>query len=308
MRRGSYSQGGSNSDSPIDPVCSTTASASVVKLTSAVALFSGTFSQPSSQRETRLAQKPFEVRLRLDEPERGGGLSFVGDLLTATGRHRLCICQILPDEEYRKAVVMKLNSATRLRVSEDCCLYYLAQNSTRMPVAEIAAAVGISDRTFYRYFPVKAESVSPVFDSMTATTNSIAAAGASPTLRLLMVDAFAAMFTSRVTSRASEFFPLVFADPEMWALFLRKVHDGETTLAPILAVSLGLPSDHNRARVAAAAVASSTRIALERLSTHGADPASEFAGLLDAFLDPGLFAPAISDGVSLTTSADGPTG
>jgi AcrR family transcriptional regulator len=179
----------------------------------------------------------------------------------------------------------KLDSSTRLRVSEDCCLYYLEKQSTRMPVAEIATAVGISERTFYRYFPVKADSVAPIFDHMTETMNSIVTADPARDLRQLMIDAFETMFTSRITSRAAEFFPLVFADPEIWALFLRKVQEGETSLAPLLAEALGLPADDNRARAAAAAVASSTRIALERLTAQGADLSVEFTGLLDAFGD-----------------------
>jgi AcrR family transcriptional regulator len=180
-------------------------------------------------------------------------------------------------------VAKKLEPSTRLRVSEDCCLYYLEKQSTRMPVAEIAAAVGISERTFYRYFTVKADSVEPIFDHMTETMNVTVIAGPAADLRRLMIDAFETMFTSRITSRAAEFFPLIFADPEIWALFLRKVQEGETSLAPLVAASLGLPADDNRARAAAAAVASSTRIALERLTSHGADLSIEFTGLLDAF-------------------------
>lgn len=201
----------------------------------------------------------------------------------------------------------KLESSTRLRVSEDCCLYYLEKHTTRLPVAEIAAAVGISERTFYRYFPVKADSVAPIFDHMTETMNSIVVAGPTPDLRQLMIDAFDTMFTSRITSRAAEFFPLVFADPEIWALFLRKVQEGETSLAPLLASSLGLPADDNRARAAAAAVASSTRIALERLTTAGADPSVEFVGLLDAFGDQILRAPG-RPGPAPTNVPAGPPG
>jgi AcrR family transcriptional regulator len=186
-------------------------------------------------------------------------------------------------------VVHKLAEETRLAVSERCCVYFMAEGTTQRPVADIAAAAGISERTFHRYFPVKAESVYPVFEAMTARKNAFVIAHPHLPMRELLAGAFESMFASPVTARASELFPLVFADPEMWALFLRKVHDGETSLAPLLAERLGIPAEDDRARAAAAAVASSIRIALERLSATGpnsaksADIAATFIRMIDAF-------------------------
>lgn len=53
---------------------------------------------------------------------------------------------------------------------------------------------------------------------------------------------------------------------------MRRVHDGELSVAPVLAPRLGLAADSVAARAAAAAVASSIRIALEDMVTAGADP------------------------------------
>ncbi|HIX00131.1 MAG TPA: TetR/AcrR family transcriptional regulator [Candidatus Nesterenkonia stercoripullorum] len=52
----------------------------------------------------------------------------------------------------------------RLRASEQCCALFSARGTTDLTITEIASEIGISQRTFYRYFPVKAESVGPVFD------------------------------------------------------------------------------------------------------------------------------------------------
>lgn len=208
---------------------------------------------------------------------------------------------------YRCLVVHQLSSATRLRVSEQCCLFYLQCGTTRLKVMDIAHAAGVSERTFYRYFTVKADSVAPVFDWMTQTMNAAVLAHPPTQLRDVVIDAFEAMFTSRITGRAQEFFPLIFADEEMWALFLRKVHDGETSLAPLLADLLGLPVGHDRARAAAAAIASSTRIALERLSTEGTGVTVEFTKVLDAF-GPWVLTPLRAGSTaSGTTSASGST-
>lgn len=196
---------------------------------------------------------------------------------------------------------MKLASSTRLRVSEECCELYLARGTTQLTVADIAGAVGVSERTFYRYFPVKADSIAPVFDTMTETMNTAVLAHLAAPIRDVIVDAFDAMFSTRITSRAREIFPLVLADPEMWGLFLRKVHDGETALAPFLAARLNLSVDSNRARAAAAAIASATRIAIERLGTSDVNLTTEFAGLLDAF-GPALLAPSDSESAPAATA------
>jgi AcrR family transcriptional regulator len=170
-----------------------------------------------------------------------------------------------------------------LRVSEACCAHFVAEGSTQCSIADLAAAAGISERTFHRYFPVKAEAIAPVFDAMTASKNDFVRTHPDLPVRDVLIGAFRAMFRSPVTSRPGEIFPLVFADPEMWALFLRKVHDGEVSLAPLLAERLGVPAGADRARAAAAGVASSIRIALERLATDGADLDSSFTSILDAF-------------------------
>lgn len=180
-------------------------------------------------------------------------------------------------------MVSKLDPATRLAVAERCCAYYIEIGSTQATVSEIAAAAGVADRTFYRYFPTKAESVAPVFDSMTAAMNAHMRAGSETDVRARVVGAFDSMFQGAATGRAAELFPLILRDPEMWALFLRKVHDGETSLAPLLASAIGIPAESDRARVAAAAVASAVRIALERLGVEGTDLRVEFLRLLDAF-------------------------
>ncbi|WP_213817099.1 TetR family transcriptional regulator [Glaciihabitans sp. dw_435] len=200
-------------------------------------------------------------------------------------------------------MVKKLASSTRLRVSEECCELYLTRGTTQLTVADIAGSVGVSERTFYRYFPVKADSIGPVFDAMTEAMNAAVMEHPPAPIRDVVVDAFDAMFTTRITSRADEIFPLVLADPEMWGLFLRKVHDGEAALAPFLAARLSISVDSNRARAAAAAIASATRIALERVGTNDVELTTEFAGLLDAF-GPPLLAPA--DAAS-PTSAPGST-
>lgn len=172
----------------------------------------------------------------------------------------------------------------RLRAAEACCALYIARATTSLTAAEICEEIRVPQRTFYRYFPTKADSICPIFEWSTRTFEaSIASAPAHTGLAAVLRDAFCAMFGGEHASRTRALFPLVFSDSEMWSLFLRKVHDGERTLAPVLALRLGIPEQSVRARAASAAVASSTRIALERMVTDGVDPEAHFMDLLVAF-------------------------
>ena len=176
------------------------------------------------------------------------------------------------------------HSDARLRASEACCALYVSRDTTDLTVAEIASAVGISQRSFYRYFPIKAESVSPVLDWTTRTFNeAVQDAPADTPVREVLRDAFRAMLGGAVAERTRTLFPLIFADPEMWSVFLRKVHNGERSLSPVLAPRLGLDPSSLASRASAATVASATRLALELMVTDGADPEERFMQVLDTF-------------------------
>lgn len=163
-------------------------------------------------------------------------------------------------------------------------MLFIERGTTDLPIAQIAAESGLSERTFYRYFPIKAESVTPLFDWTTRRFNQ-AVVGASTDAEVTEVlrEAFRAGLLGAVAARTKALFPLVFTDSEMWSVFLRKVHDGERSLAPVLAPRLDLPATSIAARAAAAAVASSTRIALEAMVTTGADPETIYMQTIDAF-------------------------
>ncbi|MBU4214046.1 MAG: TetR/AcrR family transcriptional regulator [Actinobacteria bacterium] len=175
-------------------------------------------------------------------------------------------------------------AAARLRASQRCCDLFISRGTTDLTIAEIADVIGVSQRTFYRYFPTKAESVSPVFDWNTARFQEVVTnAVPGEPLPDILFAAFRAGLGGAQSARTRALFTLVFADAEMWSVFLRKVHDGERSFARIIAPRLALDADSVAARTAAAAVASATRIALEVMVTAGADPEVVYANTLDAF-------------------------
>lgn len=174
--------------------------------------------------------------------------------------------------------------ASRLRAAEACSALYISRGTTSLTVARICEEIALPQRTFHRYFPNKADSISPIFEWSTRTFNaSIASAPPGAELAVVLREAFSGMFGGEQATRTRSLFPLVFADAEMWSLFLRKVHDGERALAPVIARRLGILGQSIRARVGAAAVASSTRIALELMVTDGVDVEECFMELLVSF-------------------------
>jgi len=170
-----------------------------------------------------------------------------------------------------------------LRASEACCALFVARGTTQLTVAEITAEIGISARSFHRYFPIKAECVMPVFDWTTATFNEHVGSASGASVHEVLVTGFARMLGGDVSERTRTLFPLVFRDEEMWSVFLRAVHVGESSLAPVLAARLGVTPDSREGRVAAAAVATATRLALEEMVERGADPEQSFAAQLTLF-------------------------
>ncbi|GAA2059005.1 hypothetical protein GCM10009757_39700 [Streptomyces cheonanensis] len=170
-----------------------------------------------------------------------------------------------------------------MRASERCCELYISRGTTALTVAEITAAIGISARSFHRYFPTKADTVQPVFDWTTDTFNAHVRTAGPGAPRDVLRDGFRAMLGGAHAARTRALFPLVFADPGMWSVFLRAVHHGEITLAEALAPRLGLPADAVLTRTAAAAVASATRLALEEMARTGRNPEPLFLAHIDAF-------------------------
>lgn len=198
--------------------------------------------------------------------------------------------------------------SARLRASELCCALFIARGTTDLTIAEITREIGISERTFHRYFPFKADAVGPVFDWSVRRSNAVIA-DADPDLALTEVLhlAFREGLLGRSTERTLQLFPLVFRDPEMWSVFMRKVHDGELSVAPLLAFRLGLAADSVAARAAAAAVASSIRIALEDMATTGADPEGAFVETIAQFTSGPLTAARHAAGSAALPHHENPT-
>ncbi|MEV7761989.1 TetR family transcriptional regulator [Curtobacterium flaccumfaciens] len=179
----------------------------------------------------------------------------------------------------------------RLAAAETICSIYVSRGTTRVPIAELASAAGISERTFHRYFPSKSDTVQPLFEENSRSVNSLLAESSGVRLRTTLSDAHEQMFGATRAARTAALFPLLFKDRAMWSAFLGALHDGELGLHPILAARLKLDDSAPRALAASGAFTAANRIALEQMVTFGADRRETFEQVLDAFgaelFDPG---------------------
>ncbi|MET7356277.1 TetR/AcrR family transcriptional regulator [Streptomyces mirabilis] len=175
-------------------------------------------------------------------------------------------------------------ATAKLRASRATCALYVERNATDLTVKEICARIDVSERTFYRYFPNKADVVGPFFawtvtEFLTVLENS----PVDRPLRDVLNGAFDAALGGSTAPLTSALFPLIFANEEIWSVYLRHIHDAELDLLPPLAARLSRAPESPECRAAAAAIASSTRIALETMVREGASAAATFDAMLVAF-------------------------
>lgn len=170
---------------------------------------------------------------------------------------------------------------------------YLERDTTDIPVRELAAQVGLAERTFYRYFPRKEDAIRPyVVQGLRRIVDAIRSAPAGVDLNRLVVEAHAEVFRNGSDTRWEAFFPLLLADEGIRAVWLQVVAEAETAFAEVIAARLGIEPRSQRARMGGAVLTLVGRLAMEQPFGDGTkrDPAQVFAECL-ALVGPGLFEP-----------------
>lgn len=178
----------------------------------------------------------------------------------------------LPASRRREAAV--------LQASRSIIELYLERGTTELPVKELAAHVGLAERTFYRYFPRKEETIRPYVEH--GLERIVAKLRATPTDRSLesaVIEAHAESFEAGKDARWQAFFPLLQADEKIRGVWLQVVAEAETSFAAVIAERLGLQPEDQRARLAGAVLTLLGRLALEQPFGPGPkrDPGQVFA-------------------------------
>lgn len=171
---------------------------------------------------------------------------------------------------------------------------YLERETTDLPVKELAAHVGLAERTFYRYFPRKEEAVRPfVVRGFQRIVEAVRAAPPDTKLRDAFVESHAAAFREGHDPRWDAFVPLLLADEGIRAVWLQVVAEAELAFAEVIGERLGIDPRGQRARMAGAVLTVAGRLAMEQPFAGGQmqERAAVFAQCLD-HVGAGLFEPA----------------
>lgn len=139
-------------------------------------------------------------------------------------------------------------SQSKLREIALRCADVLAQTGTGATTAQLVAASGMSERTFFRYFPTKAECIRPILEhGLNEFVANVAAikptVGTNVTLRVLVQDAFVRAYQTEALAHGTQFLATLLEAPAYRRLWL-EINDNTTTkLKAPLAKLLGQAPD-----------------------------------------------------------------
>ncbi len=168
---------------------------------------------------------------------------------------------------------------------------FLRERTSDFSVKELAAHAGLSERTFYRYFPRKEDAIRPAVDaSLARIVSDVRAAPRNKPLRDALVEAHGRHLAEGSPMNWENLLPVLNETESLRAVWLQILTDAEVALAQVVAERLGISPDSQRARLAGAVLATAGRLALEQPFSAGRkrDPSEVLAECLE-LLGPTLF-------------------
>ena len=141
----------------------------------------------------------------------------------------------------------RLSSESLLEISLRCAQAF-HEHDGDAPTQVLVTASGLSERTFFRYFPTKAESLRPLLDAGNrrfADALSRRLADGAPDHIEAVVDAFGESFSPGSLAWGNHLMQLVLAVPALRRVWLESNEDLPALLWPAFARSLGLPAHHD---------------------------------------------------------------
>lgn len=168
---------------------------------------------------------------------------------------------------------------------------FLRERTSDFTVKELAAHAGLSERTFYRYFPRKEDAIRPAVDaSLARIVADMRAAPRGQPLCEALVEAYSRSLAEGSAMYWENLLPVLNETESLRAVWLQILTDAEVTLAHVAAERLGISPDSQRARLAGAVLATAGRLALEqRFSAGRKRDSSEVLAEYLELLGPTLF-------------------
>jgi AcrR family transcriptional regulator len=167
---------------------------------------------------------------------------------------------------------------------------YLREGTANISVKQLAEHAGLSERTFYRTFPTKEDTIRPYVEAgLHHVVAQVREAPAHRPLREVLISAHAELLDAASAHGGGVFLELLRQNEPLRAVWLKVVTDAEGAFAEVIAARLGISPGSVQARLAGAAVVTAGRLALEPLSP-GQRGSEVFEACLD-LLGPALFEP-----------------
>ena len=159
----------------------------------------------------------------------------------------------------------------------------LIDTQGRASVTELAAAAGISRRTWHRYFPAKEDLLRPLLRDATDTLlETFAARDVSEDVYVAFIDSFATAAGGMFTQRTRELMPIVFASPSLTAVLDSETLRTAPQLRPHLARFLDRDGDDPTVVGLATVLLALALSALRDGAGSGFDPAALLAERVEA--------------------------
>lgn len=153
-----------------------------------------------------------------------------------------------------------------LAISRQSAAVFVEAGGSSPTVACLAETAGISERTFYRYFPTKEDVLRPVFDAGNhAFATALTAQPRRTELADAVVNAFDLTFASSTDAEARDLMTVVFADPALRRIWLQAAYETTDLIRTGVARLLGTGRDDLTTTVACGQAVLLVTVALQHL-------------------------------------------
>ncbi|SDY97576.1 transcriptional regulator, TetR family [Saccharopolyspora shandongensis] len=157
-----------------------------------------------------------------------------------------------------------------LAISRRCAEVFAEAGDSSPTVARLAEAAGMSQRSFYRYFPTKEDCLRPVFDEGSrAFADALTAQPPGTGLADAILRAFDLAFSTSTDEEARALMAVVFTEDVLRRVWLQATYEITDLLRPSVAALLGAPEGDLRTTVVCGQAALLTIVALEHSIRDG---------------------------------------
>ncbi|SEC87821.1 TetR family transcriptional regulator [Arthrobacter woluwensis] len=160
-----------------------------------------------------------------------------------------------------------------LTISEHCAEVFLSAGDATPTVATLAAAAGLSERTFYRYFPTKEDSLRPLFDRGDRIyASALAAQPDGVPLNSALESAFTDTLARTAGIVSTRLMQVVLASSALRRIWLEASYEAAELLRAPVARIIGAPEDSLETTVASGHAITFMIAGLGQINTTGQSP------------------------------------